>query len=216
MRNSDGNCSGLFYPRRIGRAPRGFPILEEGMYARVPQQSKILGAAKLTGRAGQFSFGALNATTADEQAVVANGPLRTRESVEPLANYSVVRARREFANQSSIGFMVTDTKRRLKSRFPSNNTFTSGRLGPPGDEATPSGGTSRATTCAETDAIQHCRAPSTAPASPCRHGSARTSLSGASASIAFSKIGGSKVRFSRRRVQVSRIRPQRCRLHAPR
>src|SRR5204862_4022784 len=99
---NDGACSGLFYSRRIGRAPRGYPALEEGMYARVPQQTKILGAAKLTGRMGKFSFGALNATTADEQAVIAggaDGSLRTRQSVEPLSNYSVVRARREFANQ---------------------------------------------------------------------------------------------------------------------
>ena len=43
------------------------------MYARVPQQTKILGAAKLTGRAGKFSFGALNATTADESAIVSDG-----------------------------------------------------------------------------------------------------------------------------------------------
>ena len=90
---NDGNCSGLFYPRRIGRAPRGFPALADGMYARVPQQTKILGAAKLTGRAGKFSFGAMNATTADEQAVVANGTLRTRESVEPLAELSPSSAR---------------------------------------------------------------------------------------------------------------------------
>src|SRR4051812_4602150 len=125
---NDGSCSGLFYPRRIGRAPRGFPTLGDGMNARVPQQTKVLGAAKLTGRAGQFSFGALNATTADEQAVVANGALRTRESVEPLANYSVVRARREFANQSTIGFMVTDTKRHLNpfTSFLASNAFTSG------------------------------------------------------------------------------------------
>jgi len=34
---SDGTCSGLFYPRRIGRAPRGSPDLQSGMNARVPQ-----------------------------------------------------------------------------------------------------------------------------------------------------------------------------------
>jgi uncharacterized protein DUF5916/cellulose/xylan binding protein with CBM9 domain len=110
---NDGSCSGLFYPRRIGRAPRGVPELGEGMSARVPQQTKILGAAKLTGRAGNFSFGAMNATTADEEAIIANGSLRTRQSVEPLSNYSVIRARREFANQSSVGFMATGTARRL-------------------------------------------------------------------------------------------------------
>src|SRR6266568_1022736 len=95
---NDGQCSGLFYPRRIGRAPRGSPDLAAGAYASIPQQTKILGAAKLTGRMGKFSFGALNAVTADEQATVANGPLRSQQSDEPMADYSVVRARREFAN----------------------------------------------------------------------------------------------------------------------
>jgi len=109
---NDGNCSGLFYPRRIGRAPRGSPTLTDGQYARIPGQTTILGAAKLTGHAGNFSFGALNAVTADEDAVIAQGSVRTRESVEPLTNYTVVRARREFANQSNIGFMATSAARR--------------------------------------------------------------------------------------------------------
>ena len=115
---NDGSCSGLFYPRRIGRAPRGAPDLGAGMYASVPQQTKIWGAAKLTGRLGGFSFGALNALTADEQATIAIGTERLHQSVEPMSNYSVVRARREFANQSSVGFMLTGTTRRL-------NPFTS-------------------------------------------------------------------------------------------
>ena len=93
-----------------------------------PQQTTILGAVKLTGHAGKFSFGAMNATTADEEAVVANGALRTRESVEPLSNFSVVRARREFDNQSTIGFIATATTRRLTSftDFLPERAFTGG------------------------------------------------------------------------------------------
>src|SRR4051812_34756406 len=113
---NDGSCSGLFYPRRIGRAPRGSPTVEDGMYVSVPQQTTIIGAAKLTGRLGKFSFGVLDAVTSDEQALIAKGSLRTRESVEPLANYSVLRARREFANQSTVGFMLTNAARRLDGR----------------------------------------------------------------------------------------------------
>ena len=125
---NDGQCSGLFYSRRIGRSPRGTPNLAEGQYASVPQQTKILGAAKLTGRAGQFSFGALNAVTADESATIATGPLRTTQVVEPLSNYTVVRARREFANQSTIGFMTTATARRLDefTAFLPGQAFTGG------------------------------------------------------------------------------------------
>ena len=80
------------------------------MYARVPQQTKILGAAKLTGRARRVLVRrAERRRPRTRTRSIANGALRTRESVEPLANYSVVRARREFANQSTVGFMVTAT-----------------------------------------------------------------------------------------------------------
>jgi hypothetical protein len=202
---NDGNCSGLFYPRRIGRAPRGFPALADGMSARVPQQTKILGAAKLTGRAGRFSFGVLNATTADEQAVVANGTLRTRESVEPLANYSVVRARREFANQSTIGFMVTDTKRHLNpfTEFLASNALTSGldwdlrmkkRYAIQGYVAGSDVRGSR-------DAIQRLQESTVhsfqrPDADHVDLDASRTSMRGAGGSVALSKIAGSKVRFT--------------------
>jgi hypothetical protein len=202
---NDGNCSGLFYSRRIGRAPRGFPVLADGMNARVPQQTKILGAAKLTGRAGQFSFGALNATTADEQAVIANGTLRTHESVEPLANYSVVRARREFANQSTIGFMVTDTKRRLNTftGFLPDNAFTSGldwdlRMK---KRYAVQGYVAGSDVRGSADAIQRLQESTVhsfqrPDADYVELDPSRTSMSGASGSIAFSKIAGSKVRFN--------------------
>ena len=125
---NDGNCSGLFYPRRIGRSPRGYPSLVDGQYAKVPQQSSILGAAKVTGRFGRFSFGALNAVTADEEATIAQGALRTRQSVEPLTNFTVFRSKREFANQSSVGLMLTATSRRLNTftEFLPDQAFTGG------------------------------------------------------------------------------------------
>jgi hypothetical protein len=202
---NDGNCSGMFYPRRIGRAPRGVPALADGMNARVPQQTKVLGAAKLTGRAGQFSFGAMNATTADEQAVVANGALRTRESVEPLANYSVVRARREFANQSTIGFMVTDTKRHLNpfTDFLASNAFTSGldwdlrmkkRYAIQGYVAgSDVHGNADAIRLLQESTVHSFQRPD---ADHVELDPARTALRGGGGSVGFSKIAGSKVRFN--------------------
>ncbi len=134
---NDGNCSGLFYSRRIGRTPRGEPDVPEGGYSTTPTQTTILGAAKLTGRVGNFSVGALNAVTADEDAVIANGTVQTRQTVEPLTNYAVVRARREFTNQSSLGFMTTLTNRNLdgSTKFLPGEAYTGGldadwRLGP--------------------------------------------------------------------------------------
>src|SRR4029079_3240577 len=82
----------------------------------------------LTGRIGNFSVGALNAVTSDEDAVIANGTLQTRQNVETLTNYAVVRARREFTNQSSLGFMTTFTNRNLDdpTRFLPGGDYTGG------------------------------------------------------------------------------------------
>lgn len=106
-------CPGLFYSRRIGRSPRGSPDLPDDGHSVKPLQSTILGAAKLTGRIGKFSVGALTAVTQEEKARIAIGDLRRSEVVEPLTFYSVARARREFTDQSSLGFILTTTNRDL-------------------------------------------------------------------------------------------------------
>ena len=127
---NDGSCSGLFYSRRIGRAPRGAADVPDGdATASAPTQTTILGAAKLTGRVGAFSVGALNAVTAGrERGRSPTARCARAQTVEPLTNYSVVRARREFANQSSLGFMTTATNRNLDdaTRFLPGQAYTGG------------------------------------------------------------------------------------------
>ena len=103
----------LFYSRRIGRQPRGYPTLDDGGHASVPRNSTILGAAKLTGRVRNFSLGVLTAATGAEEAHAAFGERRWTEVVEPRTFYSVSRARREFSDQSSLGFILTTTHRAL-------------------------------------------------------------------------------------------------------
>jgi hypothetical protein len=105
----------LFYSRRIGRAPHRFVGAPESGYAIQPDNTTILGAAKLTGRIGQFSIGALNAVTRAEHASVVSGAglARSTSPVEPATNYSIVRASREFKDNSRVGFMVTSTNRAL-------------------------------------------------------------------------------------------------------
>lgn len=108
----DDSCTGLFYSRRIGRPPRGDLDLPEGAHERRPGQTTILAASKITGRLGGFAFGALNAITAEERAtVVEPGGRRRSVAVEPASAYTVVRARREYANQSSFGVMLTSANR---------------------------------------------------------------------------------------------------------
>ena len=108
-------CNNLFYSRRIGRAPQGLGALPsgDGIYTSSPTQSTILGAAKLTGRVHNFSIGVLHAVTQEEFADVSTLGVKSEQAVEPSSNYSVARVKREFANQSYIGGILTASNRRL-------------------------------------------------------------------------------------------------------
>ena len=106
---SASNRPNLLYTRRIGRSPQREGFVpgavsdgagEQGVvYTDAPQQTTILGAAKLTGRVGNVSLGVLSAVTANEygryQAFDGTGAPTTtgRGLVEPLSSYSVARAR---------------------------------------------------------------------------------------------------------------------------
>ena len=127
---SDGNCTGMFYSRRIGRAPQGSPELGDAEYSKQPDAATIIGAGKLTGRVGGFSIGALTAATAREDAEIAATGLAGRRdvTVEPMTGYTVLRARKEFSNQSFIGFMTTSTNRQndAHTTFLADNAFAGG------------------------------------------------------------------------------------------
>ncbi|MGH9330690.1 MAG: DUF5916 domain-containing protein [Vicinamibacterales bacterium] len=107
------DMEGLFYSRRIGRRPQLDPETPDEAFVASPANTTIFGATKVTGRAGGFSLGILNALTAEEEAQIAIGPLRSTAPIEPFASYTVGRARKEFKNQSNVGFMMTATNRNL-------------------------------------------------------------------------------------------------------
>src|SRR5574341_362865 len=94
------NCSGegLFYSRRIGRDPQLRQLYGD---AESPTSSRILGAAKLTGRLpGGLTIGVLDAVTQR-----AHGP--GDATIEPLTNYTALRAQQDFRKgESGIGFMA--------------------------------------------------------------------------------------------------------------
>jgi hypothetical protein len=202
---NDGNCSGLFYSRRIGRSPRGEPNVPEGGFSYAPGQTTILGATKLTGRAGPFSVGVLNAVTGDEDAVIAQGLTRTRQTVEPLTSYSVARARREFTNQSSLGFMMTATNRNLDdpTRFLAGQAYTGGidwdwRLkGKYAVQGYWAGSSIQGDATAIAELQQSNVHSFQRPDSDhLEFDPARTSLNGYGAMLAVAKIGGERVRFN--------------------
>jgi hypothetical protein len=105
--------SQFFYSRRIGRAPQGGAD-DRGGFVDTPENSNILGAAKFSGRtAGGWSLGLLEAVTAREYATVRDaGGFRFRDQVEPLTNYGVFRAKRDFrGGGSTVGFIGTAVNR---------------------------------------------------------------------------------------------------------
>ncbi len=105
----------LFYSRRIGRAPQGYPV-HEG-YADIPDRSTILGAFKLTGKLGAgWNIGVINALTAREYARIDDSGVRYRDEVAPLTYFGIFRALKEFnRGQQGLGFMVTSVMRDLRA-----------------------------------------------------------------------------------------------------
>ncbi|NNC69416.1 MAG: carbohydrate binding family 9 domain-containing protein, partial [Flavobacteriaceae bacterium] len=62
----------LFFSRRIGRSPQGFPETEDNEYVDQPLNTTILGAAKFSGKTKNgWSIGVLESVTAKEYAEIA-------------------------------------------------------------------------------------------------------------------------------------------------
>ena len=103
----------LFYSRRIGRRPQGF-VSGNPRFVEMPENSTILGAAKITGRtANGYQIGLMNALTSAEKAraVMTTGSPFEQE-VEPLSNYFVGRVKRNFNNgNSTMGAIATSVIR---------------------------------------------------------------------------------------------------------
>ena len=117
---SNVNSPGLFYSRRIGRAPQGAGDAEAAAggsgYASVPDNTAILGAAKLTGSVARgWTLAALDATTARETAQIQDSAgRRFRMEVEPFTNYFVSRVSHDLPGGSYIRGMVTSVVRDIR------------------------------------------------------------------------------------------------------
>lgn len=118
--NLSGHRNSLFYSRRIGREPQGrWP--DDAADADIPDQSTILGAAKLTGRTtGGLSVGGLAAVTAAEEGrAFFDGEGAGADSVtaflaQPRAYYGVARAQQDFRDgATTVGAIVTGMRRDL-------------------------------------------------------------------------------------------------------
>lgn len=117
LTGGDGSFSNdrLFYSRRIGRAPSLAPELAAGEFSETPQNTSIVGAAKLTGKTKSgLSLGLLEAVTDEEAAAIAFNGQRRRQAVEPRTNFFIGRVQQDFnRGTSAIGGMFTATHRDL-------------------------------------------------------------------------------------------------------
>ena len=111
-----GNTFGsdnVFYSRRIGRSPQGFPDTADGEFVEIPDNTQIIGAAKFSGKTKDgWAIGVLESVTAKKYATIDNNGERRREVVEPLTNYFVGRVQKDFNDRNSfIGGVFTATNR---------------------------------------------------------------------------------------------------------
>ncbi len=104
----------FFYSRRIGSAPAG--SLPDYDYANIPDGTRILGAAKLTGKIGSgWNIGTVHAVTGREYADLSLNGIATRPEVEPAAYFGVVRAQKDIdEGMHGIGMIGTFTGRSFK------------------------------------------------------------------------------------------------------
>ncbi len=105
----------LFFSRRIGRNPQGYPNTQNGEFVNQPQNTTILGAAKFSGKTKDgWSIGVLESITSKEYATIDNNGERREELVEPLTNYFVGRLQKDFNDRNTfIGGIFTATNRNL-------------------------------------------------------------------------------------------------------
>lgn len=194
------DCStneGLFYSRRIGRSPSLRDLYGDASTA---SATPIAAATKLTGRSkGGLSFGLLDAVT--DQVKGANN-----RTVEPLANYGVLRAQQDLrggeADVSIIGTAVNRSLDDLTAPYlhrgaytggaTLRNRFSSGRYELAaqlaGSYVT---GSSAAILQTQESSVHYFQQPGDKPTVD----STRTSLSGDEEQVKFGKYGGGVTRF---------------------
>ena len=188
------DCStgeGLFYSRRIGRAPELANVYDDST---AEQATRIMGAAKLTGRfANGFSLGVLDAVT-DRVGGTSDVTL------EPRANYAVVRANQDYASgNGSVGFIFTGVNRAMdpsSSPYLHSSAYAGGidaRRRFLGDyevsgslDASRVAGSAAAIALTQEDPVHLYQRPD----GPLTFDSARTSLSGTNVELRAAKVGG--------------------------
>jgi len=205
--NDCNTGEGLFYSRRIGRAPQ----LDYGD-PNPSSATTIYGAAKLTGRLpGGQTVGVVDAVTGREVATL-------DRTMEPTTNYAAVRIQQDLRNsESGVGAMITAVNRSLdqwtegalhrsayvgafdfRHRFFGRRYEISGSL-----DFSRVAGTPAAIAATQGDPVHYYQRPGAG----VTFDATRTSLAGDAEELKFGKVGGGITRFEtayERRSQASR------------
>lgn len=117
--DGEQSMNSLFYTRRIGRSPHYSAYWGEfgDGYITEPNSTRILGAAKLSGKTSNgISIGILDAITAKETAVINyEDGLEYNQTLEPLTNYFVNRVQKDFREgKTTLGGVVTAVNRKIE------------------------------------------------------------------------------------------------------
>ena len=117
-----GNQDNLFFSRRIGRNPQGFITTNGDDFTDRPSNTTILGAAKFSGKTKNgWSIGLLESVTSKEIAEIADNEspgTRRKAIIEPMTNYLVARAQKDFNDRKTfVGGIFTATNRNLGDQF---------------------------------------------------------------------------------------------------
>lgn len=104
----------VFYSRRIGSAPMSPTLRTDDAnnpseaLVEVPDTGIIYGAGKLVGRLGDWTIGALSATTARNQVYVQDpGGVRSLRLAQPAMVFNVLRVKRELGRNAHLGVIGT-------------------------------------------------------------------------------------------------------------
>ncbi len=197
---NDGQCTGPFYSRRIGRPPQTGFLTDDP--SAVPTSSTSLGEAKLSGRfAGGMSLGIMTAVTSREA-------VAESITVEPQSSYIVARMQQDLrGGRSGFGLILSAVNRNLDDQtreFLRKDAYTAGldfrhRFGA-GNNLQLSGHVLGSTVRGSEEAIARTQLSSVhlyqRPDDDIVFDPTRTSLSGASAGLWLGKSGGGITRFS--------------------
>lgn len=133
--DGDNSYENLFYSRRIGRSPQGSSRLSDNLggneFMNAPENTSIMGAAKVTGKTRNgFSVGLMEAVTSKEIAEIDLNGARRKETIEPYTSYLVGSINKEYnEGGTSLGLLITSVNRNVSDvemKFLHKNAFTGG------------------------------------------------------------------------------------------